>query len=133
MYRNLLAEDNDQPGVLYFGGTRMVLLDVEASFGGLRRQLEALIGQRLSAAVLQQAGVNARSGVPHTALQSHLAGICRPLCPALGSTPTARRILFRSSARHRTNSWAPVGTRAGRRDYPSGSRASGSGRGRDLL
>ncbi|MBC7249279.1 MAG: PAS domain-containing protein, partial [Anaerolineae bacterium] len=57
-YRHLLAENEHQPGVLYFGGTRMALLDVEAGFGGLRRQLEALVGRRLTDVVLQQAGVN---------------------------------------------------------------------------
>jgi signal transduction histidine kinase len=36
----------------------MVLLDIESSFWGLRRQLEALVGRRLTDSVLQQAGAN---------------------------------------------------------------------------
>jgi len=36
----------------------MALLDVEAGFWGLRRQLEALVGARLADSVLQQAGAN---------------------------------------------------------------------------
>jgi signal transduction histidine kinase/predicted hydrocarbon binding protein len=53
---NLLAEA--RPGVLRFGGARMALLDIEAGFWGLRRQIEALIGERLTSSVLQQAGAN---------------------------------------------------------------------------
>lgn len=45
-------------GYLSFGGARMALVDIEAGFWGLRRQLEALVGLRLTNAVLQQAGVN---------------------------------------------------------------------------
>jgi predicted hydrocarbon binding protein len=56
IHHSMLSEE--RPGVLRFGGTRMTLLDVEASFWGLRRQLEALVGWRLTDAVLQQAGVN---------------------------------------------------------------------------
>ncbi|MFZ1399516.1 MAG: PAS domain-containing protein, partial [Candidatus Promineifilaceae bacterium] len=36
----------------------MALLDIEAGFWGLRRQIEALIGERLTSSVLQQAGAN---------------------------------------------------------------------------
>jgi len=46
------------PGVLNFGTARMALLDIEAGFWGIRRQMEALIGSRLSNSVLQQAGTN---------------------------------------------------------------------------
>lgn len=46
------------PGWLRFGGARMALLDIESGFWGLRRQLEALIGMRLTDGVIQQAGVN---------------------------------------------------------------------------
>lgn len=53
---NLLNEK--QKGILHFGGSRMALLDVEAGFWGLRRQIEALIGERLASSVLQQAGAN---------------------------------------------------------------------------
>jgi len=57
-YRDFLTEDPYHPGVLRFGGARMALLDIEAGFWGLRRQIEALVGERLTDAVLQQAGVN---------------------------------------------------------------------------
>ena len=57
------------PGHLLFGGARMAFLDIEAGFWGLRRQLEALVGRRLTDSVLQQAGANggasfARSFIP---------------------------------------------------------------------
>lgn len=52
----LLARE--RPGVLHFGGARMALLDIEAGFWGLRRQLEALVGRQLADSVLQQAGAN---------------------------------------------------------------------------
>ncbi|MBC8449199.1 MAG: hypothetical protein H8D78_15745 [Chloroflexi bacterium] len=57
-YRGFLSEDEQRPGVLYFGGARMALLDIEAGSWGLRRQMEALVGRRLTDAVLQQAGGN---------------------------------------------------------------------------
>jgi signal transduction histidine kinase len=63
-HRRLLAEE--RPGTLRFGGVRIALLDVEASFWGLRRQLEALVGRRLTDAVLQQAGVNGGVSFAHT-------------------------------------------------------------------
>jgi len=46
------------PGMLQFGGARMALLEIEAGFWSIHRQLEALIGQRLTNSVLQQAGAN---------------------------------------------------------------------------
>jgi PAS domain S-box-containing protein len=46
------------PGILHFGGARMALLDIESGFWSIRRQVEALIGPRLTNSVLQQAGVN---------------------------------------------------------------------------
>jgi signal transduction histidine kinase len=52
----LLSEERE--GLLRFGGARMVLLDIEAGFWGLRRQLEPLIGRRLTDAVFRQAGAN---------------------------------------------------------------------------
>jgi signal transduction histidine kinase/PAS domain-containing protein len=55
-YNAFLSEK--RPGVLCFGGTRMALLDMEAGFWGLRRQMEALVGRRLTDRVLQQAGAN---------------------------------------------------------------------------
>jgi PAS domain S-box-containing protein len=53
---SLLLEE--KPGTLRFGGARMALLDIEAGFWGLRRQMEALVGRRFTDAVLQQAGAN---------------------------------------------------------------------------
>jgi len=55
-YDLLLAQEC--PGILDFGGARMALLDVEAGFWALRRQMEALVGPRLTDGVLQQAGAN---------------------------------------------------------------------------
>jgi PAS domain S-box-containing protein len=49
---------SEHPGQLYFGGARMALLDIEASFWGLWRQMEALAGRQLADSVLQQAGAN---------------------------------------------------------------------------
>ncbi len=49
---------DEQSGVLHFGGARMALLDIEAGFWGLCRQIEALIGKQLTSSVLQQAGAN---------------------------------------------------------------------------
>jgi len=49
---------SEQSGFIRFGGARMALLDVEAGFWSIRRQMEALIGPRLSNSVLQQAGAN---------------------------------------------------------------------------
>lgn len=46
------------PGFLSFGSARMALLDIEAGFWGIRRQIEALIGPQLTNSVLQQAGAN---------------------------------------------------------------------------
>jgi len=45
-------------GFLQLGGARMALLDIESGFWGIRRQMEALIGDRLTNSVLQQAGAN---------------------------------------------------------------------------
>lgn len=39
------------PGTLRLRGARMVLLDIESSFWALRRQMEALVGRRLTDAV----------------------------------------------------------------------------------
>ncbi|MGD8819672.1 MAG: PAS domain-containing protein [Anaerolineae bacterium] len=55
-YETLLTQE--RPGVLSFGGARMTLLDVEAGFWALRRQMETLVGPRLADDVLQQAGAN---------------------------------------------------------------------------
>lgn len=46
------------PGVLHFGGARMALLEIESGFWSICRQMEALIGPRLTNLVLQQAGAN---------------------------------------------------------------------------
>jgi two-component system nitrate/nitrite sensor histidine kinase NarX len=49
---------DSSPGTLLFGGTRMALLDIEAGFWSIRRQMDALIGAKLTGSVLQQAGTN---------------------------------------------------------------------------
>lgn len=54
------------PGVLQFGGTRMALLEIESGFWGIRRQIEALIGTRLTNSVLQQAGANGGASFAHS-------------------------------------------------------------------
>jgi PAS domain S-box-containing protein len=46
------------PGVLTVGGARMALVDIEAGFWGIRRQLETLLGAPLANSVFQQAGAN---------------------------------------------------------------------------
>lgn len=53
---NLLFEKS--AGFLQLSGARMALLDIEAGFWGIRRQIEALIGTHLTNTVLQQAGAN---------------------------------------------------------------------------
>ena len=54
--RGLLTQPSE--GILQVGGARMALLDIEFGFWGIRRQIEALIGTRLTNSVLQQAGAN---------------------------------------------------------------------------
>ena len=54
----LLSRDLSRPGILYYGGARMALLEVEAGFWALRRQLEAIAGRTLADSVFQQAGAN---------------------------------------------------------------------------
>lgn len=53
-----LTINEERPGTLSFGGTRMVLLDVEHGFWALRRQMVSLLGEQLTNAVMQQAGTN---------------------------------------------------------------------------
>ena len=72
IHHPLLSEE--RPGILRFGGARMALLDIEASFWGLRRQLEALVGRRLADAVLQQAGVNGGASFAHAFISADTAG-----------------------------------------------------------
>ena len=48
----------EQSGFLRFGGARMAMLDIEAGFWSIRRQLEALVGSQLANNTLHQAGVN---------------------------------------------------------------------------
>ncbi len=67
------------PGTLRLGGARMVLLDIESSFWGLRRQLEALVGQRLTDAVLQQAGANGGAAFARAFTGADLAGDAQAL------------------------------------------------------
>jgi PAS domain S-box-containing protein len=62
----LLSTDERHPGLLYFGGARMAMLDIEAGYWGLRRQLEALVGRKLADVVLQQAGANGGASFART-------------------------------------------------------------------
>jgi len=48
----------ESPGILHFGGARMALMDLEAGFWSMKRQVEALIGRELADSILQQTGVN---------------------------------------------------------------------------
>ena len=48
-----------RPGFLTLGNARMALVDIQAGFWSIRRQLQSLIGSRLTDSVLQQAGTNA--------------------------------------------------------------------------
>lgn len=57
----------------------MTLLDVEASFWGLRRQLEALMGRRLTDAVLQQAGANGGVSFARAFIGPHATGDAQAL------------------------------------------------------
>ena len=57
-YDAFLSEE--RPGVLCFGGTRMALLEIEAGFWGLRRQMEALVGRRLQLLVRRQLSTSHR-------------------------------------------------------------------------
>ncbi len=72
MYRDFLSEERE--GVLCFSGARMALLDIEAGFWGLRRQMEALVGPRLTDAVLQQAGANGGASFARSFMQKATAG-----------------------------------------------------------
>ena len=62
-------------GVLNFGAVRMALLDIESGFWSIRRQVEALIGLKLTNSVFQQAGANGGAsfatsfGTPQSALE----------------------------------------------------------------
>jgi len=58
IHRDILSQDERCPGILCFGGARMALIDIEAGFWALRRQMEALVGRRLASRVMQQAGAN---------------------------------------------------------------------------
>ena len=64
MIRDFLSQERE--GVLCFSGARMALLDIEAGFWSLRRQMEALVGPWLTDAVLQQAGANGGASFAHS-------------------------------------------------------------------
>ncbi|MCL5960784.1 MAG: XylR N-terminal domain-containing protein, partial [Chloroflexi bacterium] len=68
----LLSEE--RPGTLQFGGARIALMDIEASFWGLRRQMEGLVGPRLTEAVLQHAGANGGTSFARTFLSQSSDG-----------------------------------------------------------
>jgi PAS domain S-box-containing protein len=69
---DFLSEERE--GVLCFSGARMALLDIEAGFWGLRRQMEALVGPRLTDAVLQQAGANGGASFARSFMRQTTAG-----------------------------------------------------------
>ncbi len=71
-YRDFLSEERE--GVLCFSGARMALLDIEAGFWSLRRQMEALVGPRLTDAVLQQAGANGGASFARSFMGQTTAG-----------------------------------------------------------
>jgi PAS domain S-box-containing protein len=88
-YHDLLSEDKDRPGVLNYGGARMALLDIEAGFWGLRRQMEALVGRRLTDAVLQQAGVNGGASFARAFLGTDATGDTQALRDCLAAYQAA--------------------------------------------
>lgn len=49
---------NFEEGIIHFGGARMILFDIEGGFLGIRGQIEAVLGEKLTNNILQQAGVN---------------------------------------------------------------------------
>lgn len=53
---HFLSEES--AGILHFGGARMALLEVKDGFWSICRQMEALIGSRMTNSVIQQAGAN---------------------------------------------------------------------------
>lgn len=55
------------PGFLKFGAARMALLDIEAGFWSLRRQVENLLGVKTAGEIFQQAGAN--GGASYAAAQ----------------------------------------------------------------
>ena len=87
IHHSMLSEE--RPGVLRFGGVRMTLLDVEASFWGLRRQLEALVGWRLTDAVLQQAGVNGGASFARAFIGASITGDAQALRDCVTAYQTA--------------------------------------------
>jgi hypothetical protein len=44
----------------------MALLNIKASFWGLRRQMEALVGRKMTDNAIQQAGTNGGASFPYT-------------------------------------------------------------------
>jgi signal transduction histidine kinase/predicted hydrocarbon binding protein len=83
----LLSEQG--PGRLRFGGARMALLDIEASFWGLRRQLEALVGRRLTDAVLQQAGTNGGAAFARVFIGAEVPDGAQALCDCVAAYQAA--------------------------------------------
>ena len=70
--RDTLSGDEQRPGAPCLGGARLALMHIGAGFWVLRRQMEALVGQRLANRVLQQAGTNSGVSFAH-AFASHVA------------------------------------------------------------
>jgi signal transduction histidine kinase len=76
-YKDFIKESPDRPGVLQFGGVRMVLLDIKGGFGSLRDQIEGLVGQRLADFTLKQAGIQGGSSFAKS-FTSHTNGFDSP-------------------------------------------------------
>ena len=83
----------------------MTLLDVEASFWGLRRQLEALVGRRLTDAVLQQAGANGGVSFARAFIGPHAAGDAQALRDCVAAFQAAGFGQFEIEALGGQNDW----------------------------
>ena len=63
-YHALLSEDQDRPGMLYFGEARMALLDIEADFwGGVARRGPRWAGGQLTTHELYGIAMQAQASV----------------------------------------------------------------------
>jgi signal transduction histidine kinase/predicted hydrocarbon binding protein len=67
----------ERPGHVRFGGARMAFLDMDGGLWALRRHLEALVGSRLAALVLQQAGAAGGASFA-SSLAGSLSGLAGP-------------------------------------------------------
>jgi predicted hydrocarbon binding protein len=75
--QELLSADVSHPGVLYYEGARIALLDVKGGFWALRQQLEAIVGATLADSVFQQAGASAGASL----VRGFMPGSSQPAPP----------------------------------------------------